>query len=169
MNASKCILIHLPLYVGVNTLVMLTKERSSCRVYTVLMRSPWMITKGLNFMFCCFCLYKLCNMCIWKEPCGGRNQDIFLFLSTLNKPIVMLYLKNEIRPVWNVSQQNIRCFLVVHVLVFYITYIFECMRQSKSIITSTRAVSLNLTARIRLKTNLDFEEVQPRWEKCSQF
>ena len=74
-------------------------------------------------MFCCFCRHKLCNMCIQKELYGGRNQDIFLFLSTLNQAIVMLNLKNETRPVWIVSQQYIRCFLVVHVLVFYITYI----------------------------------------------
>jgi len=110
MKASKCILIHLPLYIGINTLVMLTKKRSSCSAYIVLMRSPWMIIKGLNFMLCCFCRHKLCNMCIRKELCGGRNQDIFLFLSTLNQAIVMLNLKNEIRPVWIVSQQHIRCF-----------------------------------------------------------
>jgi len=123
MNATKCILIHLPLYIGINTLVMLTKKRSSCSVYTVLMRSPWMIMKGLNFMSCYFCRHKHGNMCIRKELHGGRNQDIFLFLSTLNQAIVMLNLKNEIRPVWIVSQQYIRYFLVVHVLVFYITYI----------------------------------------------
>jgi len=81
-----------------------------------------MIIQGLNFMFCCFCRHKLCNMCMRKELYEGRNQDIFLFLSTLNQAIVMLNLKNEIRPVWIVSHQNFRCFLVVHVLVCYITY-----------------------------------------------
>lgn len=100
MNASKCSLIHLPLYIGINTLVMLTKEQSSCSVYTLLMRSPWMIIQGYNFMFYCFCRHKLCNMCIRKQLYGGRNQDIFLFLSTLYQAIVMLNLKDEIRPVW---------------------------------------------------------------------
>jgi len=52
--------------------------------------------------------------------------------------------------------------------VFYITYIWK-FTQSKSIKTFIRAVSLNLAARICLKHNLDFEEVHPRWEKCSQF
>jgi hypothetical protein len=127
-----------------------------------------MIIQGLNSMFCSFCRHKLCNLCIRKELYGGRNQDIFLFLSTLNQAIVMLNLKNEICPVWILTQQNIRCFLVVHVLVFYITYIWK-FTQYKGIKTFTRAVSQNLTARIYLKHNLDFEEVHLRWEKCSQF
>jgi hypothetical protein len=168
MNTSKCSLTHLPLYTVANTLVMSARKPASCSVYTLLMRSPRIIMQGMHFMFCYVWCHKLCNVCIRKLLYGGRNPGRFPVFVNIEAGYCDVKIEKWDTSSLASSETKYRTCLVIAVSTFIIlSDKFECLRQSKSIITFTTAGSVKLTARTFSKHSLDLEKEQPSWKKVA--